>query len=478
MPNCQLGILRGNILSRLNSISKVLGLLACATISHTVSAHGWVEFPTARQVICYDDGGYWSLDGKDIPNAACKAAFTMSGTYPFIQKNEFAALTKDYNNIEAVKRQVPDGQLCSAGNQPKAGMSIASSQWQKTKIKLNDNGQIEMVFNATAPHNPSFWQFYITKPDYDHSQPLTWDDLELVDTAGNVPVDSDRKYRINVTLPNNRSGDAIIYTRWQRDDAAGEGFYNCSDVSFSADGETGGGDGGENPDPSKPYLTTLGYYIPVGYPTPNEGDYVSLRGFNEQGDEVLEERLLITTDNSYSWQEQLAMQVSDKHKPDWFIGIWHADMAHYMYDRNNVHANQVLSKQVNASFVLSIIEAEVPPVEPPIDPELPQGSWDKTATYIESNIVNHNSKSWQAHWWTKGDEPGTTGEWGVWREVAGTVDPELPEPPVTSQTWNAAVEYTENNMVNHNNQSWQAHWWTKGDEPGTTGEWGVWRLAN
>ncbi|EKA4516317.1 hypothetical protein OLI49_004685, partial [Vibrio parahaemolyticus] len=24
-------------------------------------------------------------------------------------------------------------------------------------------------------------------------------------------------------------------------------------------------------------------------------------------------------------------------------------------------------------------------------------------------------KEWTAQWWTSGEEPGTTGQWGVWR---------------------------------------------------------------
>ncbi|WP_025820609.1 immunoglobulin-like domain-containing protein [Shewanella marina] len=44
-------------------------------------------------------------------------------------------------------------------------------------------------------------------------------------------------------------------------------------------------------------------------------------------------------------------------------------------------------------------------------------AWNKTKTYIEGDKVSHNGKTWQAGWWTQGDEPGTTGEWGVWKSV-------------------------------------------------------------
>ncbi|MCV5901510.1 lytic polysaccharide monooxygenase, partial [Escherichia coli] len=70
------------------------------------------------------------------------------------------------------------------------------------------------------------------------SKPLTWSDLELIDTAGDVYVDAEKRYRIHVTFPADRSGDAVLYTRWQRIDVAGEGFYNCSDITLNGTGTT------------------------------------------------------------------------------------------------------------------------------------------------------------------------------------------------------------------------------------------------
>ncbi|WP_411185179.1 immunoglobulin-like domain-containing protein [Photobacterium rosenbergii] len=43
-------------------------------------------------------------------------------------------------------------------------------------------------------------------------------------------------------------------------------------------------------------------------------------------------------------------------------------------------------------------------------------AWDSAATYVANDEVTHNGKLWRAKWWTKGEEPGTTGQWGVWEE--------------------------------------------------------------
>ncbi|MFI8931744.1 glycoside hydrolase family 19 protein [Streptomyces sp. NPDC053474] len=42
------------------------------------------------------------------------------------------------------------------------------------------------------------------------------------------------------------------------------------------------------------------------------------------------------------------------------------------------------------------------------------GAWDSGAVYTNGSTVSHGQRNWQAKWWTKGETPGTTGEWGVW----------------------------------------------------------------
>ncbi|KXO13648.1 Chitinase [Moritella sp. JT01] len=42
--------------------------------------------------------------------------------------------------------------------------------------------------------------------------------------------------------------------------------------------------------------------------------------------------------------------------------------------------------------------------------------WQADTVYVGGDKVTHNGSTWTAQWWTKGEEPGTTGEWGVWRK--------------------------------------------------------------
>lgn len=51
--------------------------------------------------------------------------------------------------------------------------------------------------------------------------------------------------------------------------------------------------------------------------------------------------------------------------------------------------------------------------------------WSSTAIYNTGDRVSHNNADWEAKWWTTGEEPGTTGEWGVWKSVGGQTQPVL-----------------------------------------------------
>ncbi|WP_121703035.1 chitinase C-terminal domain-containing protein [Streptomyces sp. E5N298] len=44
-------------------------------------------------------------------------------------------------------------------------------------------------------------------------------------------------------------------------------------------------------------------------------------------------------------------------------------------------------------------------------------AWDAAASYGGGISVSHRGHTWKSKWWTKGEEPGTTGEWGVWQDL-------------------------------------------------------------
>ena len=478
--------------------ASVLAAAYSVTPIQSAHAHGWVEYPEARQSICYEEGGLW--DGVP-PNAACAQAKSISGNYPFVQRNEFAINIDNYNDIESVKAAIPDGTLCYANDAQKKGMGAEHSGWTRTSIQ---SGTLELVFNATAPHNPSFWEFYLTKPGVDTSLPLTWGDLELIQEYGNITVDSDKKYRMDISIPADRTGDAILYTRWQRDDAAGEGFYNCSDITIA----------GDTPpvDPDTPYLKQGEAFIPsdVLVSTPELGELVNYKVFNDNGVIHASFSVEITEENKADWDRLLASQVNgyyqSNYEGDVFIGRWHEEMSHYMYFRDELHNNYFNAKDAGGYGEFSISQND-----------------NQIAATIEATVlapianakVEHGDVAVLIPSASKGEIESVT-----WKQISGnTVNTELGKDdeliintqqlenieqqfsfeltvygndssdsvvysftlasdnvdPSPGDTWSASAIYDVGQSVTHNGQVWTAHWWTQGEEPGTTGEWGVWR---
>jgi hypothetical protein len=65
--------------------------------------------------------------------------------------------------------------------------------------------------------------------------------------------------------------------------------------------------------------------------------------------------------------------------------------------------------------------SEPPPPPPPPTPPPPaacDNAWSPTQVYVGGNTVSHEGDVWRAKWWTLGEEPGTTGEFGVWQQVS------------------------------------------------------------
>ncbi|MRT54548.1 chitin-binding protein [Enterobacteriaceae bacterium RIT693] len=235
---------------------------------NAVPHHGTVSEPISRQQLCFDGEDYhWPVDGSDIKNAACKSAYQKNynkykdyqefvgegntqklieqSNYPFVQKDEFAKLIRepDYNDPEKVKLAIPDGQLCSGGNigtekdgkkeylyNDKSGMDIAAP-WTAKDVILNDKGEMEVTWHATATHDPSFFEVYLSNETYKASErPLKWSDLNLLKKIENPqPVDGNYKFLVPV---NNEKGVRVLFVRWQRIDPEGEGFYSCSDINI------------------------------------------------------------------------------------------------------------------------------------------------------------------------------------------------------------------------------------------------------
>jgi endoglucanase len=96
-----------------------------------------------------------------------------------------------------------------------------------------------------------------------------------------------------------------------------------------------------------------------------------------------------------------------------------------------------------------------------------QRSWKPNKVYQEGDQVVYDGYVWEAHWWTKGDEPSDTV--AVWNRI-GSVDGQDGYP-----AWTPEGVYRAGNRVVHEGYVWEAQWWTEGDDPFECPPWGVWQ---
>ncbi|MFI5804225.1 lytic polysaccharide monooxygenase [Streptomyces sp. NPDC051561] len=184
------------------------------------AAHGSMTDPVSRVSACY-------AEGPESPkSAACKAAVAASGVQAFYDWNAVNIANAAGNH----KALIPDGKLCSAGNDKYKGLDLPRADWPSSKLAA---GKHTFRYKGTAPHKGSF-DLYITKDSYDPAKPLKWSDLEAKPFASVTdPKMEAGDYVFDGTLPK-KSGRHLVYSVWQRSDSP-EAFYTCSDVVFGKD---------------------------------------------------------------------------------------------------------------------------------------------------------------------------------------------------------------------------------------------------
>lgn len=376
------------------------------------SSHGYVDYPKARQQICKDDGGYWwPADGSGIPNSACRAAYQQSGGYMLTQHHEFSANVADYRNMAAVQAVVSDGSLCAGGDSRKSGMDIPSTDWQRTSINLTQSNEITLRFRATTPHNPSYWQIYLSKPGFDSaSETLSWNQLQLIHQQNDVTAEAGY-YNLNVQLPADRSGPAVLYTRWQRVDVVGEGFYNCSDIELV----------NGNSDPSPVLWFDKGAF--VNLQTPAEiGGYAQLRLFDADGQELIDESWQITNANigNALWATELATQINTQYSNLLQIGVLSGDNVVFSSD---LATNRAYVRENSTFYNLDLRPADSGGSNPPGNcpgydlssvntyPDWPQDNTQGQPGHAAGgDQLIYQNALYQANWWTQ-SIPGSDSSW-------------------------------------------------------------------
>ncbi|QIQ05506.1 lytic polysaccharide monooxygenase [Streptomyces liangshanensis] len=201
----------------------VAPLALAALAAGPAAAHGSMTDPVSRVAACF-------AEGPESPKSeACKAAVAIGGTQALYDWNGV-----NIANAAGKSRQlIPDGKLCSAGNDKFKGLDLARADWPSSPMTA---GNRTFRYKGTAPHRGSF-ELYVTKDGYDPAAPLKWSDLEakpFLKVTDPKLVNGD--YVFTGIVPK-KTGRHLIYSIWQRSDSP-EAFYTCSDVVFGKDNGT------------------------------------------------------------------------------------------------------------------------------------------------------------------------------------------------------------------------------------------------
>ncbi|MGL5344839.1 MAG: immunoglobulin-like domain-containing protein [Plesiomonas sp.] len=76
--------------------------------------------------------------------------------------------------------------------------------------------------------------------------------------------------------------------------------------------------------------------------------------------------------------------------------------------------------------------------------------WSATQVYVEGNLVSYEGKTWRAGWWTQGEKPGSTGEWGVWRAQGNSECGGIEQPPINNGDFNVTGITSSYSLTNGN----------------------------
>ncbi len=180
----------GNVMKALAHLFRVVSLLAISTAAGF--SHGSMADPISRSYEVF-------LENPQTPKTdAARAAIAVAGTQAFYDWHEVNRQLPNHD----YRTQIPDGKLPGAGRDKYGGLNLARTDWPATKVQP---GHYHCVYYAATPHDPSYFEAYITKAGYDPRQPLKWSDLEPLPGGENARLEG-KNYLFDVHF---RSAPAV-----------------------------------------------------------------------------------------------------------------------------------------------------------------------------------------------------------------------------------------------------------------------------
>ena len=383
----------------LSGLSTFALVLAGAAFAVPANAHGYVNAPESRSIMC-----------KLGKNTNC------------------GAIAYEPQSLEYLKGFPAggpvDGKIASAGGQFGGNLDQQSqTRWTKTDITA---GPLRFDWTYTAPHNTAKWHYYMTKPGWDVNAPLNRDTFELIGevTHDGSPANTNPDHTISV--PSNRSGYHVILAVWDVSNTV-NAFYNVIDVNVI-------GGPSDSMAPSTPtYLHSMGATeSSVNLMWNAATDNVAVAGYQVSRDGVVigATNELVLTDS----------------------GLQPGSSYRYV-----VRAIDVAGNISPASNTLNITTKATVVVEP-VTPAT--GTWSAVAAYTKGDRVTHNGSSYEAVQTHRGvGDPNWITAQSLWTKLdtAAVIAPQpSPVPSPAASVWNSTGSYGAGDTVTFNGGTYRA----------------------
>ncbi|MFJ3214609.1 lytic polysaccharide monooxygenase [Kitasatospora sp. NPDC086801] len=186
----------------------VAALAVPLTLAVPALSHGYISTPPSRAALCGAGGVSWDC----------------------------GAIQWEPQSVEGPKgfpdAGPADGTICAGGNSRFAELDDPhGGAWPTTSVTAGQ--QLTFTWTFTARHATTDFRYYLTKPGYDASQPVTRDSLDLtpflIAPYGGKQVPSTLSH--TATVPSGRTGHQVVVAVWTIADT-GNAFYSCTDVQF------------------------------------------------------------------------------------------------------------------------------------------------------------------------------------------------------------------------------------------------------
>ncbi|AXI76387.1 lytic polysaccharide monooxygenase auxiliary activity family 9 protein [Peterkaempfera bronchialis] len=125
-----------------------------------------------------------------------------------------------------------DGTICAGGNSRFSQLDDPrGGAWPTTRLTAGSTYTFSWHF--TARHATTSFRYFVTKPGWDPTRPLTRSSLEAAPflTVNYNGAQPPGDISHSGTLPTGRTGHHMILAVWDIADT-GNAFYSCSDVTF------------------------------------------------------------------------------------------------------------------------------------------------------------------------------------------------------------------------------------------------------